>query len=294
MSRPSASTTSTTSATTGPPFTAAFGPAGELLEVIDLPAAAPVFLRASTHEGLLEQIEAQHFDVHGHEAIRAMRFELPDQWRRGEERESAGTRPSNFALLDGRREGPVWRIDRMVNPAFKALQQSLGAAAAVPVQDPFAAPCALAGIADRPPATALEPGWLVNVADDEAEPYLADGFSLVSNGVRWTDNMLPTLRFGHPQRSRPAQLTLWPHEVWSRDGSAASYDVLVDGAFRATVVLQPGVPLEVGFTAQEMAADEVKSVALRPHDAKMAADAPTHDHRRLGCALLAFRFDWIG
>ena len=288
----------------------AFTPAEQLLEVIDMPSAAPVFLRAPSRDALMELIEAQAFDVAGYEAIREMRFSLPDQWSRGATPSGGGARPSNFAALDGRREGQVWRAAHIVHPAFEALKASLlacpteegshtkcdgggcGPAAlpGIPLRHGADAPRHLRRFAreeDHPAAAHLEPGRLLNVADEEAEPYLEEGFSYPHNGLRWTDNLLPTLRFGHERRAHPARLSLWPQEVWSRDGSRGMFDLLVDGEVRDTIELEPGRPLDIAFSPEEMGRDGVKAVALRPHDAKRPSDPPIHDHRRLGCALLA-------
>jgi hypothetical protein len=51
--------------------------------------------------------------------------------------------------------------------------------------------------------------------------------------------------------------------------------------------------VRVAFTPAEMGASGAKSVALRPHHAKLPSDEPVYDRRRLGVALLAMRFSWI-
>ena len=267
----------------------AFGPRETLLEVIDLPSAPPVFFRAPTYEALSQLVADAPNDLAAFTAAQAGAFALPDQWRRLGERPRE-TRPSNFAALEGRGDGPIWREATFIHPRFTALALTLG--------DRRVGACDASSGAvkstplEAGPAAPIEPGRLIDIAGEEAEPYLADGFSYPLQGVRWTDNLLPTLRFGHAPRGCAAELTLWPQDVWRRGETPARFDILVDGELRTTEMLEAGRATVIAFSPEEMGASAAKSVALRPHDPKRPSDAPTHDHRRLGCALLAMRFAW--
>ncbi len=263
----------------------AFSPIEQLLEVIDLPSAPPLFFRAATYDALVEQITVLPLDLSGYAAAGAADFVLPDQWRRNPEVAPSG-RPSGFAGLEGRRHGMIWRESNFAHPAFEALARSFGQASSAS-EEPPPVPLVEAAAVQR-----LEPGRLIDIAAEEAEPFLADGFSYPIHGLRWTDSLLATLRFGHERRAAAAELTLWVQAVWRRGDTPARFDLVVDGAIRSTETLEPGRPLQIAFTPEEMAAGDAKSVALRPLDAKRPDDAPTSDHRRLGCALLAMRFTW--
>ncbi len=141
-------------------------------------------------------------------------------------------------------------------------------------------------------ATALLPvlGFdeVVDLSQQDGDPYVDDGFSYPESWGRWTAADRATIRFRFRGKPEPAVLRLLPYWVFEPAMAGKKLGLSLNGNPPTWLDVQPGIPVELELPERVLRRSRDMHVTLHIKTPKCPDEGPLADTRMLGVGLSQF------